>query len=96
MKAGSTTAPQDARKNCEYGKQRRKKIPRKFKEQPSAGKIHGTIFWNYQGVIVIEYSPPGRTMTADTYFDTLMRLQQTIKKRCGLLLEGVVLMHENA
>ncbi len=73
------------------------KVPRKFKEQPSTGKILGTVFWNYQGVITIEYNPLGRTVTEDTYFDTLMCLRQAIKeKRCRLLPEGVVLMHDNA
>ncbi len=46
---------------------------------------------------MIEYSLPGRTVTADTYFDTLMHLRWAIKeKRHRLLSEGVVLMHDNA
>ncbi len=74
-----------------------KKAPCKFKEQPSVGKIFSTMFWDYQGVIMIEYSPPGRTGFANAYSDTLMRLQQAIKeKRHGLLLERVVQMHGNA
>ncbi len=61
------------------------------------GKILGTVFWDYQGVIIIECSRPGRTVTADTYFDILMHLRQAIKeKRRRLLLDGLVLMHDNA
>ncbi len=55
------------------------------------------MFWDYEGAIMIEYTPPCRTVTADIYFNTLMHLQQAIKeKRSGLLSEGVVLMHDNA
>ncbi len=59
------------------------KAPCKFKEQPSTGKILSTVFWDYQGVIMIEYSPLGRTVTEDMCFNTLMHLWQAIKeKRC--------------
>ncbi len=43
------------------------KAPRKFKEQASIGKILGTVFWNYQGMIMIEYNSPGRTVIADIF-----------------------------
>ncbi len=49
-------------------------MPRNFKELPSMGKILGTVFWDYQRVIMIEYGLKSRTVTADTYFDALMRL----------------------
>ncbi len=46
---------------------------------------------------MIEYSPLDRTVTADMYFDTLMRFRLASKeKRNRLLSEGVVLMHDNA
>ncbi len=71
--------------------------PKKFKERPSAGKIMATVFWDYRGVILVEYTPPGTTVTKDTYFDTLVRLKEAIRrKRPGLLTRGVILLHDNA
>src|SRR6476469_4497342 len=40
--------------------------PRKARTQALAGKVMATIFWDTQGVILIDYLPQGSTITALT------------------------------
>ena len=41
--------------------------PKKFKIQPSAGKIMACIFWDSQGVIFVDFVPQGHTVNTDYY-----------------------------
>ena len=78
-------------------KTRDEPTPVKFKEQPSAGKVMATVFWDRQGVLLVEYLADRSTLTQDTYFDTLMKLRDAIKrKRPGKLSKGILLLHDNA
>ncbi len=71
--------------------------PRNFKEKPSAGKVLATIFWGYEGVLLLEYCLKGSTATSASYFNTLIRLQKAIKsKHPSLLMRKVILLHNNA
>ncbi len=47
-----------------------KTVPQKFKEKPFAGKVLATIFWDYKGVLLVEYCPKDSTVTSASYFDT--------------------------
>ncbi len=70
---------------------------RKCKEQPSAGKVLGIIFYNRKRFLQREYHPSGSTATAETCFDTLMNVRKAVKeKRCGKLSRKIVLIHESA
>ena len=67
--------------------------PRKFKTQPSAGKIMATVFWNNEDVLLIDK----RTMNEQYYANLLLKLFQTFKdKRRGILTHGVWLLHNNS
>ncbi len=69
----------------------------KFKEKPLVGKVLATIFWDHKGVLQLEYFPKGSTVTSASYFDTLIRLQKTVKsKHPGLLKRKVILLHDNS
>jgi hypothetical protein len=71
---------------------------KKFKMQPSAGKLILTIFWDSQGPILETYLERGTTVTSATYCDMLqggLKLAICSKKR-GRLSEGVLLSHDNA
>ena len=71
--------------------------PKKFKTQPSAGKILATIFWDQEGIIMIDYLEHGKTITMDYYAELLRRLRQTVKeKRRGKLQLNPLLLHDNA
>lgn len=71
--------------------------PRKFKTQPSAGKMMATVFWDTEGVLLVEYMPNKTTITGASYAETLTNLRRAIKeKRRGKLARGVLLLHDNA
>lgn len=71
--------------------------PKKFKRVPSAGKVMASIFWDSQGIIMIDYLAQGRTINGAYYADELRRLRQEIvRKRRGKLTQGVLLLHDNA
>ncbi len=71
--------------------------PKKFRVQPSAGKVMATIFWDAKGVIHIDYMPPKTTINGQYYGELLKRLHDSIKeKRRGMLSRGIWLLHDNA
>jgi hypothetical protein len=56
-----------------------------------------SIFWDRKGILLVNFMPPGTTVNADAYFDTLTWLQQAIQnKRRGMLSCGLCLLHDNA
>jgi hypothetical protein len=62
--------------------------PRKFKVQPSAGKIMCTVFWDAEGVLLIDYMPHKETISGVYYADLLRQLHITVKeKRQGKLTQ---------
>lgn len=71
--------------------------PKKFKVVPSAGKVMATIFWDSEGVLLIDYKSKGITITGMYYAEILNKLRDEIKKkRRGKLTKGVVILHDNA
>ena len=44
--------------------------PKKFKTQPSSGKVMATVFWDAQGVIVLDFLAKKSTIT-DAYYANL-------------------------
>ena len=70
--------------------------PKKFKRIHSAGKVKASIFWDNQGVIMIDYLEQGRTINSAYYAGKLRRLRQKIaRKRRGKLTCGVLLLQDN-
>ena len=45
--------------------------PKKFKRQPSAGKVMATVFWDAQGVILLDFLAKKSTITDAYYADLL-------------------------
>lgn len=71
--------------------------PKKFKVSESAGKLMATIFWDCQGILMIDYKDKGVNITGEYYAALLERLREAIKeKRRGKLTKGVLLLHDNA
>ena len=71
--------------------------PKKFRTQPSAGKVMATVFWDAKGVIMLDYKPNKTTITGAYYADIMRKLRDAIKKkRRGMLTAGVLLLHDNA
>ena len=71
--------------------------PKKFKTQPSAGKVLATVFWDAKGVIMLDFLPKRSTITGVYYANFLDRLRTAIReKRRGKLSKGVLLQQDNA
>ena len=48
--------------------------PKKFKTQPSAGKVMATVFWDAQGIIMLEFLAKKSTITVAHYANLLDQL----------------------
>ncbi len=71
--------------------------PKKARTQPSAGKVMATIFWDVEGILLIDYLPKKTTITGNYYVEVLRKLHQAIKdKRRGKLSRNILLLHDNA
>ena len=70
---------------------------KKFKIQPSAGKLVLTVFWDSQGPVLEHYQERGTTINSARYSEMLTdRLKPAIWSKCRGLLSKVVLLHDNA
>ena len=72
--------------------------PNKFKRVHSAEKVMASIFWESQGVIMIDYlEQVARTISSADYDGELRRLRQEIaRKRQGKLTRSVLFLQDNA
>ena len=71
--------------------------PKKFKMQPSAGKVMATVFWDAQGVIMLDFLAKKSTITGAYYANLLHQLRTAIcEKRQGKLSKGILLQQDNA
>ena len=88
--------PLSKRESMEWRKPGEKR-PRKAKVTQSAKKIMATIFWDAEGILLIDYKERNTTVNAEYYAQLLNQLRQKIKeKRRGKLSLGVRLLHDNA
>lgn len=69
--------------------------PKKFKAIPSAGKVMGSIFWDSQGVVMIEYLSRGATITGSLYAEQIKKLRNEIREKRRGKLSKVVLFHQD-
>ena len=71
--------------------------PKKFKMQPSAGKVMATVFWDAKGVIMLDFLPKRSTIIGVYYANLLDQLRTPIhENRRGKLSKGVLLQQDNA
>lgn len=71
--------------------------PKKFKQTASVGKVMASVFWDSEGVIMIDYLEKGKTINGEYYASELTKLKTAIKeKRRGKLRAGVLLLQDNA
>ena len=55
--------------------------PKKFKTQPSAGKVMNTVFWNTKGIIMLDFLPKRSTITGVYYANLLDQLRTAIREK---------------
>ena len=71
--------------------------PKKFKTQPSAGKVMVAVFCDAKGVIMLDFLPKRSTITGVFYAKLLDQLRTAIReKRRGKLSKGVLVQQNNA
>ena len=70
---------------------------KKYKTQPSAGKVMATVFWDANGVIMLDFLPRRSTITRVYYANLLDQLRTTTReKRRGKLSKVVLLQQDKA
>ena len=71
--------------------------PKKAKTVPSAGKVMASVFWDADGILLIDYLQNGQMINGTYYASLLMQLREKIKlKRHGKLTKGVLFHRDNA
>ncbi|GFT46573.1 histone-lysine N-methyltransferase SETMAR [Trichonephila clavipes] len=69
----------------------------KAKRTISTRKVMATVFCDRHGVLLVKFMQQGKTINAAAYCATLTKLRRVIQnKRRGLLMSGVLLLHDNA
>ena len=67
--------------------------PKKFKISLSAEKVMASVFWDNQGVIMVDYHEEDRMINGAYSAEDLRRLrQQIVRKRKGKLTQGVLFL----
>ena len=65
--------------------------------QKSAGKVLASIFWDQDGILLIDCLPKGHTINAEHYSSLLVQLKDILKeKRRGKVTKVVLFLHDNA
>jgi len=55
--------------------------PKKFRVQKSAGKVFASVFWDKDGILLIDYLPKGQTINAEYYSSLLVQLKDILKEK---------------
>ena len=71
--------------------------PQKIPSEKSAGKVLASIFWDQDGILLIDYLQKGQTINAEYYSSLLVQLRDILKeKRRAKFTKGVLFLHDNA
>ena len=68
--------------------------PRWAMKVPSAAKVMGTVFWDAEGLILVEFLECGQTITAARYVQTLHKLRCALCDKCPG--RNIIILHDNA
>ena len=70
---------------------------KKFRVQKSAGKVLASIFWDQDGILLIDYLPKGQTINTEYYSSRLVHLKDVLEGKCrGKVTKRVLFLHDNA
>ncbi|GBP76226.1 Pre-mRNA cleavage complex 2 protein Pcf11 [Eumeta japonica] len=88
--------PESKQKSLQWTK-KGERPPKKFKVQKSASKLMATIFWDSEGVLLIDYLPKGTTMNGQYYANLLAQTREAVvQKRRGKLSRVVLFLQDIA
>jgi len=88
MKRGFFTSPESKQQSLQWHHTHSPRT-QKFKTSISVKKIMVSVFWDRKGILLVDFMPPGATINADAYCDTLTRLRAIQNKSRGMLSRGV-------
>ena len=69
---------------------------KKFKTTPSAGKLMITVFWDTDGVILVDVMARGETINSNAYTKTQKLKQRYWRVRPNTNPGGMLIQHDNA
>ena len=55
--------------------------PKKFRMQKPTGKVLASIFWDQDGILLIDYLPKGQTINAEYYSSLPVQLKDILKEK---------------
>jgi len=65
--------------------------------QKSAGTFLASIFWDQDGILLIDYLSKGQTINAEYYSSQLVQLKDILKEKSrGKVTKRVLFLHDNA
>jgi len=65
-----------------------------FRVQKSVGKFLALIFWDQDGILLIDYLPKGQAINTEYHSSLLVQLKDILKKkRRGNVTKGVLFLH---
>jgi len=68
-----------------------------FRVQKYAGNFLALIFWDQDGILLIDYLPKGQSVNAEYYSSLLVQLKDILKgKRRGKFTKAVLFLQDNA
>lgn len=71
--------------------------PKKFRVVPSAGKVLASIFWDSEGILLIDFITAKERITGDYYASLMRKLREAIQEKRGKKFShGIKLLHDNA
>ena len=71
--------------------------PKKTRVEKSTGKVLTSIFWDQDGILLINYLPNGQTINAEYYSSLLAQLKEILKEKCrGKATKWVLFLHDSA
>uniref|UniRef100_A0A3B5BAW3 Mos1 transposase HTH domain-containing protein n=1 Tax=Stegastes partitus TaxID=144197 RepID=A0A3B5BAW3_9TELE len=69
--------------------------PKKLKKEASVDRVKASVFWDSEGLLMIDFLQKGQTVKGDYYASRLQKLKEAIKdKRRGKLQAGVLLLQD--
>ena len=87
--------PETKQQSMEWG-HRGSPRSKKFQVQKSAGKVLASMFWDQDGILLIDCLPKGQTINAEYYSSQLVQLKDILKeKRRGKFTKGVLFLDDN-
>ena len=85
------------KQSMEWGHTSSPKRPRKCLQTLSARKIMATVFWDREGVLLVDFLERGSTIISEPYCETMKTLRRKIQnKRRGKLSSKVLFFDDNA